>query len=217
MKEDVERRLSDLEKHLSAADKRFNDWKGYIAGGATLITIWFAVLTIVLSWNYSSEKASLRDFQHDLREDLGRSAPSPEVELEGTDGKPLAGQEIIADFNRTRNDVYQVGFHHIIKNSGHESTGSMWAKFYSKAPLELPDKSTDEPQYDFEGIASAKDLDPNDMPGQLSSSWQLWWELSQKKWPAAGRYPCLLKIFYGHGKEVSAPITLIVSQEKIPK
>jgi hypothetical protein len=217
MDEDVEKRLSDLEKHLSAADKRFDDWKGYIAGGATLITIWFAVLTIVLSWNYSSEKASLRDFQRDLREDLGKSVPTPELELQSADGRPLAGQEIIADFNLTENNVYRVGFHHILKNAGHESTGPMWAKFYSKTPLELPDKSTDEPQYEFEGIASAKNLDPNDIPGQLSAPWQLWWDLSQKKWPSAGRYQCLLKIYYGHGKVVPAPITLIVLQEKIPK
>jgi len=217
MGEDTEKRLSDLDKRLSAAEKRFDDWKGYVAGGGTLITVWFAVLTIVLSWNAGSEKASLREFQHDLREDLGKNVLSPELELQGTDGRPLAGQDVLAEFEIGKDNVYEVGFHHIVKNSGHASTGPMTAKFYSRAPLELNDPSTDEPQYQFEGIAGAQDLDPDVIPGQLSSSWELWWGLPKNQWPRAGRYPCLLKIYYGNGKVVPAAITLVVLKEKVPK
>ena len=217
MDEETERRLSDVDKRLSAAEKRFDDWKGYVAGGATLITVWFAVLTIVLSWNYSGEKASLREFQHDLREDLGKNVPTPELELQGTDGRPLAGQDVIAEFKIAKDDVYQLGFHLIVKNSGHASTGRMTAKFYSRDPLELPNQSADEPQYQFEGMAGPQNLDPNEMPGQLSSPWELSWDLAKKQWPREGRYPCLLKIYYGNGKVIPAAITLVASKEKIPK
>ena len=217
MDEETERRLSDVHRRLSADEKRFEDWKGYVAGGATLITLWFAVLTIVLGWNYSSEKASLRDFQHDLREDLGKGAATPELELQGIDGKPLTGQDLIAEFNISKDEVYEVGFHLIVKNSGHASTGRMWAKFYSRDPLELANKSTDESQYQFEDLAGPQNLDPNDIPGQLSYSWQLEWDLAKKQWPREGRYPCLLKIYYGNGKVIPAAITLVVSKDKIPK
>jgi hypothetical protein len=227
MDEDTEKRLSELDKRLSAADKRFDDWKGYVGAGATLITVWFAVLTIVLSWNYTSEKASLRDFQHDLREDLGKSVLSPELELQGTDGKPLAGQDMLAEFTISKDKsreghdesqpVHQVGFRHIIKNSGRASTGPMTAKFYTRVPLELMDKSTDEPQYQFEGMAGPHDLDPNEIPGQLSSPWELWWDLPKNDWPRAERYPCLLKIYYGNGKVVQAAFNLVVLNERVPK
>src|SRR5208282_6563536 len=90
-----EQRFHEVEKQFASSDKRIDDMKGYFAGAAGIITVWFSVLTIALSINVSDEKASLREFQQDMREDLLKNPPIPQVDLLGVDGKPLAGQTVI--------------------------------------------------------------------------------------------------------------------------
>jgi len=205
---DLDLKITEVNNRLTASEKRFDDFKGYFAGAATLVTLWFAVLSLVLSWNYSSQKAELRDFQHDLREDLGKSAPLPQLDLLGVNGKALAGQEVRPNFI-SKDGGLSVVIYFILKNSGSSSTGTMTPKLYTVDPIVLDQKSSDESEFKYEQVINPKDLYLADIPGQIAMQTQLWFSLPGKQIPTAGSYPALLKVYYGQGKLAEARINIV--------
>ena len=92
MEDDIKSRFDETDKRLATTEKRIDDVKWFIGGIASLFTVVFAVLTLILSWNYGNERASLRDFQRDLRVDLGKAEQIPELLVLGENGKELNGQ-----------------------------------------------------------------------------------------------------------------------------
>jgi hypothetical protein len=195
---DIEERFDDVERRFTSIDKRFDDVKWYIGGVAGFFTISFAVLTIVLNQSNTSEKQSLRDFQRQLREDLGKSEGIPQVELFGINRQPLDGQEILGTF-RTKNDGVQLVITHFLKNSGTGTTGPISVKIYAPAPVHLDSQSTDETGYDYETYITPKNLEPNEAPGGLTSEWTLNLDLPFGA-PPPGKYRMLIKVYYGKGE-----------------
>src|SRR5262245_4162728 len=87
-------RFGELDKRYAAVEKRMDDVKWLIGSLAGLFTVLFGVMTLVLSWNYNNERTALREFQRELREDLGRTQPQADLELLGSNGQTLAGQRL---------------------------------------------------------------------------------------------------------------------------
>jgi hypothetical protein len=203
-----------IEERLAAAEKRFEDLKGYLGGAATLLTIWFAVLTIVLSVNYSSEKASLRDFQRDLREDLGKSAAAPDIKLFGIDGKPLDGQSVTATFEENEPGKFKINIDYVINNSGLGATGPMTTKLYTVNPIKLLQISTDESHFEYQAMIRATPNEPDEMQGGLSFERTDDFKLTGTGLPPSGKYPALLKVYYGKGKVAAASFNIVVTKVK---
>jgi hypothetical protein len=211
MNESVKDSLEEIDRRFAASEKRFDDLKWYLGGMAAFFTIWFGVLTLVLSWNNNSERESLRQFQQNLREDLGKSEATPQVELLGDDGQQLTGQDVVAAF-KIENMQPHIVISHVLKNAGSGPTGPMTVKIYTSGQLELERRSTDEPRYQYEVVIS--DLDPSELPGGLSSGWYHSIRLPQEELPPPGKYPSLVKIYYGKGKMTQAQFNLIVPQDR---
>ena len=207
--EALKQRFDETDRRISAADKRIDDLKGYLAGGATLLSIWFAVLTLVLGFNYSSDKASLRDFQKDLREDLGKSVANPELLLLGLDGQPLTGQELEAKFQPEQGGL-KIILYFSLKNSGMGTTGPMTVAFYSVDPIKLNLVSIDERNFKYEAVLDPKYNEPYELPGQMTTQWFLASWLDSKEIPPPGKYPALIKFYYGKGKVAQANIVIRV-------
>jgi len=209
--DDVKTRFEELEKRLLTTDKRFDDIKWYFGGVTTLFTIGFSVLTLALSWNYANEKASLRDFQRDLKADLGRIDALPELELLGVDAKPLANQNINAEISQDKDVYLSLTINHFLRNAGNGISGPMFVKLYSSDPVVLDNRSTDEPRFKYEATITPKNLEPNEIPGKYSTEWFHQVNLPKKTRPPKGRYEMLVKVYYGKGKVVQAPFWLVVS------
>jgi hypothetical protein len=203
-------RFDEIDRRISATDKRIDDLKGYLAGGATLLSIWFAVLTLVLGFNYNSDKASLRDFQKDLREDLGKSTANPELVLLGLDSQPLSGQELEAKFWPEQNGT-KITLDFSIKNAGNGATGPLTVALYTVDPIKLNLKSIDERNYKYEATVDPKYNEPAEIPGQYSSEWFFTCWIASKEIPAPGKYPALIKFYYGKGKVAQANIYIRVT------
>jgi hypothetical protein len=206
-------RFDEIDRRISASDKRIDDLKGYLAGGATLLSIWFAVLTLVLGFNYNSDKASLRDFQKDLREDLGKSIANPELVLLGLDGQSLSGQELEAKFWPEASGT-KITLDFSIKNSGNGATGPLTVALYTVDPIKLNLKSIDERNFKYEATIDPKYNEPSEIPGQYSSEWFLTCWMATKEIPPPGKYPALIKFFYGKGKVVQSNIYIRVSGQR---
>jgi hypothetical protein len=148
--ESLKQRFQQIEKTLAATDKRVDEAKLYAGGIAGLFTVWFAVLSLVLSWNYNNDRASLRERQKDLREDLGKSGKLPNLELVGRDNKPLEGQELEASFETATENSDQPSAQttmpsiHItfaLKNSGDDTTCPMTSVLYTGDAVALSARS----------------------------------------------------------------------------
>ena len=219
--ESLKQRFEEVEKTISATEKRVDEAKLYAGGIAGLFTVWFAVLTLVLSWNYNSDKAALRDFQKDLREDLGRSVVAPELELIGLNDKPLDAQTIDATFeqkesteNGQTESYSRICLHFAIKNSGNETTGPLTVMVYTSDPIKLSDRCIDERDFQSVCLIEPKYNEPSELPGKLTTEWNTCCRLYSGALPAAGAYPALIKFFYGKGKMKAARISVRVPEHR---
>lgn len=212
MEEEIKVRFDELEKRFGTTEKRIDDIKWYIGGFAGLFAIVFSALTITMSWNYSNERTSLREFQRDLKAELGKIESLPELEILGVDGASLDNQEISAEFKTSGDGSVYFVLNCIIRNKGSAASGLMYEKFYASDPIRLPFRSTDESKFKYETYISPKQLEPNEIPGKYSNEWFNSITLKDKVKPPPGKYPMLIKLFYGKGKVTQAVFTLIVRE-----
>jgi len=88
----------------------------------------------------------------------------------------------------------------------------MYEKFYASDPIYLQARSTDESKFQYESYATPKHLEPNEIPGKYSNEAFNRIFLKDKVKPPAGKYPMLIKLFYGKGKIAQAVFTLVVRE-----
>ena len=212
MKEDEQPPLEYFDKRLSSTEKRIDDIKWFIGGVTGFFTIIFSVLTIIANMNLNSEKVALREFQRDLKIELGKIESPPKLELLGTDGAPLANQEVPVTFQKEKDGNYSVVFSHALKNVGSSLSGPLYEKIYSKDPIEFYSRSTDEQKFEYEAYLAPGDLSPNEIPGNYSTEWRLTLSLARTEIPPPGKYVALIKLFYGKGQVVQAPFWMVVSK-----
>jgi hypothetical protein len=163
-----------------------------------------------MSWNYSNDRTSLREFERDLKAELGKIESLPEIEILGINGSSLNNQEMSSAFETSNDGSLYLVTNYIIRNIGSASTGLMYEKFYASDPIRFTSRSTDESTFKYETYINPKSLEPNEIPGKYSNQWVNRLFLVDKVKPAAGKYPMLIKIFYGKGKTVQAVFTLVV-------
>jgi hypothetical protein len=212
MEDDVKARFEELDKRLQLYEKRHDDFKWYFSGITALFGLGFGILTLILSWNYSNERASLREFQRDIKTELGKVEAPPELEILGPNREPLSGQEIKVDLQRVESGFLSVNFTCIYRNNGDTTTGPLSIKFYTVDPLVLSYRSTDEDRFKYETYMSAEHIDPNQLPGHFSIEQFINLGLSVKDYPPPGRYPFMIKVFYGKGKVKQSSFTVLIPQ-----
>jgi|HubBroStandDraft_4_1064222.scaffolds.fasta_scaffold31283_2 hypothetical protein len=205
----VEDRIETVEKLIEHTEKRFDDVKWYFGGAATLFTIGFSVLTLVLSWNVNSEKEGLRNFQTDIRADLGKSEVPPRLEVWAPDGTSLAGREVEAKASKENNSSLRLYMSTILKNAGGTTTGPLSVKLYTNDPIHLSDSTTDEPKYKYEAYLY-KNFEPVELPGGASCTFYWYFDLSGDTPPGPGKYASLMKFYYGKGKVEQVPVTIVI-------
>jgi hypothetical protein len=210
-----------LESRIDSITARLDEQRFYLGSGAIIFTVVFGVLTIVLAWNTSNErdalttevtneKAELRDFKAELLKSFGK-AESPDLKLLSDNSAPLDGQELPTTFQSGKKNTPQIRFGYIVENVGNGATDAMWEKIYTKEPLVLGDRSSDEVQYNYEAIIYPADLDPSVMPGGgFSFRWTTDLDVTfAQRWTVGKKYDALLKVYYGKGKMAQAHVVLL--------
>jgi len=208
MDEEVKTRLEELDKRFDSLDKRFDDIKWYFGGVSAFFAVAVSLFTIVGNSNLSNERNSLQQFKTELRADLGKADIPAALELLGPVGEPLAGQELRVSFQTAEKGQPQLVIHYICRNSGGSPTGLMFVKVYATDPVVLSNTSTDEPKFRYETYVNPKDLEPADIPGAYSSEFFL--DINVTPRPPRGKYPMLLKVFYGRAQVARAQFTAVV-------
>jgi hypothetical protein len=203
MDDELKARFEDVDKRLALADRRFDDVKWFF-GSVSLI---LSVVAIIAGYNYNNERARLDASVKEFKEEIGKLELPPELEVLGNTGQPVAGQEVMARVNTQENSLF-LTYNFILRNVGSGTTGPMWIKVYASDPIRLADFSADEPKFKYEAVIAPKNLDPSELPGKLSS--QRFVNLRLGRMPPPGKYPVLMKHYYGKGKVVTSSFTLVV-------
>ena len=99
MDDDLKTRFEEMDKRLALIDKRFDDVKWFF-GSVSLI---LSVVAIMAGYNYNSERARLDASLKEFKEEIGKLELSPDLEVLGANGQPVAGQEVMARVH-TRED-----------------------------------------------------------------------------------------------------------------
>jgi hypothetical protein len=212
VEDDVKARFEEVDKRIAGVDKRFDDVKWYFGGVTTLFTIGFSVLTLVLSWNYKSEKESLRQTVQDIKADLGKIELPPSVELKTLSGEDLHHHDMIPRFEKNgTGTTFWVVIRFVVRNVGDSPTGQIYYKLYTdNDELRLKHPSTDEAGYKYEDIVDPKNIDVLDIPGKMSRDFYLSFYLPNGRLPNPGSYKTFLKAYYGKGRVSQALVTLAV-------
>jgi hypothetical protein len=224
--EEIERKLSLMDRRFDDTAKRFDDVKWYVTGISSIFTVIFGIITLMAGLNYNNEKNSLREFEKEIKEQLGRTDDS-KVELYGINGIDLSGQELPVSVERNAesqnatpgylNYKFSLHFAIIIKNVGVSQSGPLYLKIYSgNQMLNTGIPSSDEARYQYESYVGPTQLNLNSIPGKYTSYYHLFLPILNDDYPKEGKYPILLKIFYGQGKLTSAPAYLLIEQPKSP-
>lgn len=213
MEEEIKVRFEELDKRILSSEKYFGDIKWYFGGITSLFTIGFSVLVLLLSWNYNFEKIALREFQKDMKADLGRVDPPPALVLLGTNRNPLDNQDIKAKVFNGDDGVINLEFDYAIKNEGTSPSGPLYNKIYTSNPIKLSYNSIDESKFNYESYGSPKTFKHEQLPGgNFIGQYTLTIGTKNNKITAIGKYPILLKIYYAKGKCVRANFNLVLGR-----
>ncbi len=209
MEEEVRSRFDDLDKRLQTFEKRFDDIKWYFGGAAAMFAVFISLFTIIANSNLSNERNGLQQFKNDLRADLGKAESLPDIELLGLNGQPLAGQEVRASVQKDKEGAKQFVLRYAMRNGGVGRSGLMFVKIYTNDPIHLNSLSTDEKEFKYEDFVAASSFSPNDIPGgNYTSPYTLSVDLTGDL--GTGKYPILLKVYFGNGKVVQARFVVAI-------
>ena len=213
MDDETKVHLEDLNKRISSTEQRFDDMKWYFGGVTTFFMLFFSLLTLILSWNFRNERDNLREFQKDIKEELGKVSLAPEIELIGINREPLANQQVKVSFFKKDDGAVYMTLNNFLRNVGSASSGLLYIKLYASDPIKLYNKSSDESRFQYEEYIKPKNLDPNEIPGKFSVDLTFTIPLRDKAIPPDGTYPMLMKVFFGKGKIVQAPFSIVVASK----
>ena len=212
MDKDIESQFDATDKLLAMTEKRIDDVKWFVGGIATLFTVIFSVFTIILSWNFINEKASLREYLRDLKADLGRLEVVPDLRILVKDGIGLDGKEVVTQVIKNNVGDFEIKLKVVLQNIGDGPAAPLNVKIYTKEPLRMHRLSTDELKYKFEEYIDAEDLDFPSLPGGKYTC-EYYFNLSlynRKLHPPTGKHDLMIKIYYGKGRVSQAAFTAVI-------
>ncbi len=177
-------------------------------------------LSFYIIYILEPQKELLRKLKANPKEETDKTrthtASQPGLILLGLNRKPLEGQNINATIGRNPDGTEWLGFRIIERNEGGAPSGPLFLKVYTSDPLILGSPSTDEPDFKYEGYITPDRRPIPALPAGVSVATQLKLQLLG---PAilSGRYPALIKVYYGNGHVSQAAFHLEIVGGRPPR
>ena len=207
-----------LHERLGILETELKGLRGTLSALAQFGGLSLGLVAITFGWNAISERQGLRELERDIKKEvqvaLGKVAEEPELDIAVPGGKPLDGA-IVEPTITTTDNVLHIVTPIVISNRGRGWSGPAAIKTYTGPAIPQKNSSTDEPAFAFEDnwVGSTKETGLYDIPGGFSYSFNLAIYPTGAAIIAPGRYPCLLKIFYGKGKVIRVNYTLWIKNQ----
>jgi hypothetical protein len=168
-----------------------------------------------------SAKEILITAQKELKEDslkmqnkieytLEKAMRKPKVRLFHGIGEELDGHVISAKLEQTN----KISFSIVLRNVGNIPTEPSIVKLYTRKPLEMGSKSSDEKDYDYECVITPDDMPRwhGVLPVGMSATAELAIALKSKIEANQESYPLLVKIYYGGEYPVQAKFKIALKK-----
>lgn len=201
---DLKARIDELERRVALGDKRFDDVKWFFGS----ISLVLSVLAVIAGYSFNADRGRLDAALREFKEETAKLDAAPKLEVFGVNRERLDGQEVSVRVEQAVDGRRTILLNFILENTGPGRTGPLWVKAYTPFPVKDGTVSTDErPTFAHQVIFSPAQVDGNELPGGLSDLRWLRLEVDQL---SPGRYPILMKHYYGKGKVATARFTLLV-------
>lgn len=186
-------------------EKRIEDLKWFIGVFSGSVAFLVAGLSVIVGFNLSSERASLRDFKDELRievrESLGTAA-LPSLKLLTLDRRPLHGSEIEAWVEANSKGIRQIRFRYVVLNEGKGRSGPLFTRIYS-SDVPLSDPNTDDTDYKYSTFVDSPSFNPSILPGGVSMPYIMSLDVPTD-FKLASEHALLVRFYYANGQTVDA-------------
>lgn len=188
-----------------------------------LLALIFTGLSIYAAISISSQTNLLSDFRDSVSQDivnqrreleaaidrqLGSGSPPVLSTLHPDTLQPLT-EGVVLDLRRQQDASEEwYSFSVVIKNEGGSTSGPIFSKVVTRAPLELPEKSSSEKEFDFETVMEPADRFGDSLPAGMSRNYEYVLDLARV--PPSGNHVALLIHYYGSRESRRHVITLRV-------
>lgn len=198
---------NELEKTSGALafTRSFSQW------AIGLLALIFTGLSIYAAISISSQTSLLSDFRDSVSEDIGSARRDLEAAIERQLGsgsppilstwdpvtlRPLA-EGAVLDLRKHRDGTKEWwSFRVTLRNEGGSTTGPIFSKVVTKAPLKLPEPSSGERDFHFETIIEPADRYGDTIPAGMSRGYEYILDLETD--PPPGDHLALLIHYYGN-------------------
>jgi hypothetical protein len=224
--DDADRRISTLDKKIDDQGKRFDDQgkrvddiKWAIDRISAIFAAIFTLLVLVAGINYVTDRNRLESAEKEITDRLNKTDDS-KIELFTSDGKKYLRAPLVK-FPQTNkpntsadpvNGVPHLTFSFVSKNTGNDSSGPIFIKIYTADGLQLDHPSSDKSNFKCEAYLPPDTIDPNTIPAQMSIANDLRVWLPDPSDVKPGKYPALIKLYYGKAKIAYAPIVFVIPE-----
>ncbi|KAF1684911.1 hypothetical protein B1992_13850 [Pseudoxanthomonas broegbernensis] len=169
-----------------------------------------AGLSVIVGFNLSSERASLRDFKEEIRtevrERLGSGA-QPSLDLMTLERKPLAGATVDAAILRNAGNFPQISFRYAVANRGRGNSGALFARYYS-TDIPFTDPNIDDTEYETSTFVDALNFSPSTLPGGVSMPYTANLRVAEGFVLGDGPASVRMRIYYADGETATAEFRL---------
>lgn len=215
----VKERISLLEANNKNLDKRIEDLSGLIRIALTIFSMVFAIFAFTGVWSFYAEKADLRDYRNqttnDIERVLGNLSGLPIIRLDNALRQNLHNSEIDAVLDSGNSNKFDIYF--FIKNSGEIKTEPLYIIVYFDDSIKFQRLSADETDFTYavnfrpngESISSGSEVIP---PG-AAYHYRLGFFPVGGTQNLSGKFPAMIKIFYGGERPYIARFTINIRQQ----
>ncbi len=195
-------------------EKRIDDLKWYVIVFSGSVAFLVAALSLIVGFNLSSEKNSLRDFKNEIRKDISdyfNKSAQPIIDITTINGHQLNEGIVEAIVNKEYDGSQKITFRYALHNTGKGSSGPMFMRFYSNDVI-LPDPDIDNTEYKYSTFIACDKFNPREILGGASMLYTSNIGVSNDfKFPSK-KVTMMVRLYYGNGKMEQRNLILKISR-----
>lgn len=212
----------EVAERFEHTNKRIDDNKTMIQIVVSSGTAIFAVLAIVFTWNFNTEKNDLKAIKNEIKNEvntyLGKNTLTPNIRLYTEEENPLDGSiiKVKVEEDEQFGNSGRIPVPIILRNEGRGSSGEVTVKAYTKRGIELWDKATFEKEYSYEEYWQGKENTgiPDLPPPNYSHRYPFMLYVNNAQKIETRIYQVKLKLYYGEGQTTSAEFKIDVVENQ---
>ena len=215
----------EIKEQFDLAHKRIDDNKTLVKTIVSSTSAMFAVIAIILGFNYNSEKNEIKNFKKELKEQvdtfLGNQKEGANIKLYSENELPLDNQIIKVAVEKAapanqKDFPGRIRIPFILRNEGKGASGEVTIKAYTKEGIQMLSRASFEQDYAYEAYwqGTQRTAIPNLPPLGYSHPYPFTLFIQNPESVKLGIHKVKVKIYYGSGKVTVSEFKIEVEENR---